>query len=307
MNINDYDIDVIQSGENYIMSESVNCKKNIIVENSIIFLKDLITSENVSARYDMVILGDCYAKEVQVNGNMICLGDLKVDRYIDVGGKLSVFGKSDIKKGIIEADIVFVGSCFLENTNINSNYIVKGDDNGECKNFKLDFGYEDIQKFLKGQGSLNYSLDNSLLLQNKIKKYIKRSEGDLEFDGINILLKKLSKFNHEFKEAYKFYSKVSELSFLNKITEVNDLFDLLIIQEEIPEFISNIGLVNDVLNHFIKNKNNVQIKKINLDNIDIKKLSKMIYLLKKNKKNLDNELYENLSDKLLNEAINYLN
>ena len=91
-------IKVGDRGNSFIINK-INAKSDVVFKASYIVASDLCVRGKVTALFDLIVLGNVEADDIEVKGKFICLGDCVVNNTIVVQDKMIV---NDVKANSIE-------------------------------------------------------------------------------------------------------------------------------------------------------------------------------------------------------------
>ena len=117
----DKTLGIIKSG-NYFFVNNVKSRTEAIFKASYIVGSNLHIDGRITASFDLVVLGDVEAQDIDIKGSFICLGNCHVDNSITVQGKMSVKGVR--AKKIEIHDEITAQEIDVDTINVDGNIIV---------------------------------------------------------------------------------------------------------------------------------------------------------------------------------------
>lgn len=112
---------IVKSG-NYFFINSIKSRTEAIFKASYIVGSNLQIEGKITALFDLIVVGNIYAHDIEVKGNLICLGNCTVINSITVQGKL--FAKSVRAKTIEVHDEITAQEVDVNFLNVDGNIMV---------------------------------------------------------------------------------------------------------------------------------------------------------------------------------------
>lgn len=112
---------IIKSG-NYFFINSVKSRTEAVFRASYIVGSNLHVEDKITASFDLVVLGDVEAQDIDVKGSFICFGNCNVYNSLTVQGKM--FGRSIQAKSVEVHDEVTAQEINADIINVDGNIIV---------------------------------------------------------------------------------------------------------------------------------------------------------------------------------------
>ena len=148
----------VKSG-NYLFINDIRSRTEAVFKASYIVGTNLYIKGKIEALFDLVVIGDVEAQEIEVKGNFTCLGNCNVSNSIIVQGK--VFGKSinaskieahdDIVTNEIESDIINVDGSIIVGRTLGVSKFAKSDQKILCGETAYGTGKLSAYEILTGE------------------------------------------------------------------------------------------------------------------------------------------------------------
>ena len=132
---------IIKSGSCFFIN-SVKSDAEVVFRASYIVGSNLHIDGKITASFDLIVLGDVEAQDIDVKGGFICLGNCNIDNSITVQGKM--FGKSVRAKHIDVHDEMIAQEIDVEELNVDGNIILG-------QTLAVEISAESGQKILCGE------------------------------------------------------------------------------------------------------------------------------------------------------------
>ena len=112
---------IIKSG-NYFFINAIKSRTEAIFKASYIVGSSLHIDGKITASFDLIIVGDVEAEDIDIKGSFICLGNCDVQNSITVQGK--IFGKNIRAKNIEVHDEITANEIVTDVINADGNIII---------------------------------------------------------------------------------------------------------------------------------------------------------------------------------------
>lgn len=132
---------IIKSGKYYFIN-TIKSRNEAVFKASYIVGSNLHIEGKITASFDLIVLGDVEAQEIDVKGVFICLGNCIVNNSITVQGKM--FGKTIRAKNIEVHDEITAQEIDVDVLNVEGNIIVG-------QTLAVEISAESGQKILCGE------------------------------------------------------------------------------------------------------------------------------------------------------------
>lgn len=132
---------IIKSG-NYFFINAIKSRTEAVFKASYIVGSNLHIEGKITASFDLIVLGDVEAQDIDVKGNFICLGNCNVSNSIIVQGKM--YGKNVLAKNIEVHDEITANEIDVDILNVDGNIIVG-------QTLAVEISAESGQKILCGE------------------------------------------------------------------------------------------------------------------------------------------------------------
>lgn len=132
---------IVKSGNSFFIN-NVKSRTEAIFKASYIVGSNLHIEGKITALFDLIVVGDIYAQDIDVKGSLTCLGNCTIDNSITVQGKM--FGKRVRATNIEVHDELTAQEVDVDILNVDGNIIVG-------KTLAVEGSVESGQKILCGE------------------------------------------------------------------------------------------------------------------------------------------------------------